>query len=75
VPTFSFTHQHRKSSAIAEALSREGIFCQWGHNYAFEPAKALGLDLNDGVVRVGFAHYNTENEVQDLLACLRKVLA
>ncbi len=26
-------------------------------------------------VRVGFAHYNTENEVQDLLACLRKVLA
>ena len=75
VPTFSFTHKTQKPSAIAETLSREGIFCHWGHNYAFEPARVLGLDLTEGVVRVGFAHYNTQSEVQHMLACLRRVLA
>ena len=75
VPTFSFTHKTQKPSAIAEALSREGIFCHWGHNYAFELAKVLGLDLTEGVVRVGLAHYNTESEVQHMLAFLRRVLA
>lgn len=75
VPTFSFTHKTKKPSVIAKALSLEGIFCQWGHNYAFEVAKFLGLDLDEGAVRLGFAHYNTEHEVQDMLKCLRTVLA
>ncbi len=75
VPTFSFTHKTRKPSVIAKTLSQEGIFCHWGHNYAFEVTKALGLDLTEGVLRVGLAHYNTECEVQDMLACLRRVLA
>ncbi len=73
VPTISFTHSRLQPAAIAEALGEQGI-CVWsGHNYAYEPVRHLGLDVHSGVVRVGFAHYNTRDEVDRTLKVLNGI--
>ncbi|HLW37305.1 MAG TPA: aminotransferase class V-fold PLP-dependent enzyme, partial [Candidatus Eremiobacteraceae bacterium] len=74
VPTVSFTHASRSSAEIARALAERGIFVWSGHNFALEVARSLGLDEEDGVVRIGLAQYNTTNEVGKTVAALREIL-
>ena len=52
--------------AAAERLGERGFAVWHGNYYAVEIMRRLGLD--DGAVRVGIVHYNTEDEVQRLLA-------
>ncbi len=74
VPTVSFTHREMAPKQIAKRLADEGI-CVWsGHNYAYEVVRQLGLDEEQGVVRIGLAHYNTEAEVDAALAALAQIL-
>jgi len=75
VATISFTHDRHPASAIAQALSASGLFCHWGDNYAFEVARALNLDPDEGVLRLGLAHYNTLGEVEQALQMIRSTLA
>ena len=42
--------------------------------YAWHLCKALGLDPEDGVVRVSFVHYNTLDEIERLIGILDDVL-
>jgi cysteine desulfurase family protein (TIGR01976 family) len=74
VPTVSFTHEVRRSSEIAQALARRGIFVWSGHNFALETARSLGLDEAEGVVRIGLAHYNTPAEVETTLAAVQEAV-
>ena len=62
-------------STIARQLSAAGVYCHWGDNYAFEVARALNLDPDEGVLRLGLAHYNTLDEVDQGLAIIRETLA
>ena len=75
VPTVSITHSHHRSEALAKALGAQGINVWSGHNDAFELARTLGLDENDGVLRIGLAHYNTVAEVDRVIASLKSLLA
>ena len=75
VPTFSFVHDRYAPSIIAKRLSEAGVFCHWGDNYAFEVGRALGLDPQEGVLRLGLAHYNTVTEVEEALAIISNVLS
>ncbi len=43
----------------------------YGNYYAVETMKQLGLD--DGAVRIGIVHYNTEDEVARLLEALSRL--
>ena len=72
VPTVSMTCANRSCDNLAAALARRGINGWSGHNYAFAGAEQLGLDLADGVLRLGLAHYNTESEVEATLEALRE---
>jgi len=73
VPTVSFTHKSVSTHKIAEILSANNI-CAWsGHNYALEPARLLELDENEGVVRLGIAHYNTGSEIDYTLTVLKQL--
>jgi cysteine desulfurase family protein (TIGR01976 family) len=74
VPTISFTVAGVAPSSIARQMAAENIFVWSGHNYAVEPVTHLGLIDKGGVVRVGFAHYNTEDEVDRFVRCLHKAL-
>ena len=67
VTTVSFRHDACAPETIATALARAGIHVWHGHNYAYEPALALDLPLDEGVVRIGMAHYNTQAEVERTL--------
>jgi cysteine desulfurase family protein (TIGR01976 family) len=74
VPTVSFRHANVPPARIASALGQAGMFVWHGHNYAYEPARALNLPIDEGVVRVGLAHYNTESEVERTLEEISKTV-
>jgi cysteine desulfurase family protein (TIGR01976 family) len=74
VPTVSFTHKSISTHSFAEALAAEEIFMWSGHNYALEPSRHLGFSDDEGVVRIGIAHYNTAAEIERTLAALENVI-
>ena len=74
VPTVSMTHERVSPARVAERLARDGV-CVWsGHNYALEVVRHLGIDETTGVVRIGLAHYNTEEEIDRTLVALERAL-
>ncbi len=70
VPTVSLRHRSIDPSTMAKALSGQGIFVWHGHNYAYEPTRFLGIPEDQGVVRIGLAHYNTESEVNRVIKAI-----
>lgn len=70
VPTVSLRVDGHKPSDLAQGFADAGIFVWHGHNYAYESALQLGLPLDEGVVRIGLAHYNTDAEVDCIAATL-----
>jgi len=75
VPTVSFVVDGDDPDRIAKGLSEDNIFVWNGHNYALEAAKLLGIIDKGSAVRVGPVHYNTTDEVDQLLVALDRVLA
>jgi len=75
VPTVSFTHNKMMPAEIAEALARQNVFVWSGHNYALELARWLGISESGSVVRVGPVHYNSAEEIDQMLAALSVLLA
>jgi len=74
VPTVSFTVDGVDPATIAESLAQKNIFVWSGHNYAVEPAIALGIYDAGGAIRVGPVHYNTKDEVDAILIALDEIL-
>jgi cysteine desulfurase family protein (TIGR01976 family) len=72
-PTVSFRLAGRTPREVAAALGERGIFVWDGNYYALSLSERLGVEPSGGMVRVGLAHYNTADEVDDLLAALRGV--
>jgi cysteine desulfurase family protein (TIGR01976 family) len=69
VPTFSFTVGDHSADAVSQHFSARNMYVASGSFYAMEPARALGV-YESGIVRVGFSHYNTRDEVDAILAVL-----
>ena len=72
VATFGLRHQQIAPLELAEHLAREGIFAWNGNFYALPLTEALGLEP-EGLVRIGFLHYNTAGEVDRCLATLHEL--
>jgi len=75
VPTVSFTHAELASATIAHALAARNIFVWSGHNYAVEAAKVLGIYDSGGAVRIGPVHYNSPDEVDQVLIALEDIVS
>jgi selenocysteine lyase/cysteine desulfurase len=74
VPTVSFTHDRVTPAEMSESLLQNRI-CAWtGHNYAYEVVRQLGIDEEQGVLRLGIAQYNTESEIDKTLSVLNDLL-
>ncbi len=69
-PTFGVTLEGWSPRQVAEQLGGEGIFVWDGHFYALSIVDRLGLADSGGLIRIGFAHYNTPEEVDRLLEAL-----
>lgn len=74
VPTIAFTVDGQPSEAVAKALIEQELALKFGNFYAKEAIRAMGLDVQDGVVRVSLVHYNHADEVQRLIAALKAFL-
>jgi selenocysteine lyase/cysteine desulfurase len=60
--------------AAAAELARHGIMAGGGDFYGSRPLKAMGVDLDKGVLRLSFVHYTSKAEVDQLLNALDAVL-
>jgi cysteine desulfurase family protein (TIGR01976 family) len=67
-PTLCFTVDGHKPRDVALHLATLGLNVSSGNFYAYELMRRLGLYDLGGAVRVGLLHYNSETEVDRLLA-------
>ncbi|MDQ3122785.1 MAG: cysteine desulfurase-like protein [Actinomycetota bacterium] len=70
-PTFCFNIPRRSPESVAIALAERDLAVWHGNYYALATMEYLGLE--DGAVRAGMVHYNTEDEVDRLLAGLAEL--
>jgi selenocysteine lyase/cysteine desulfurase len=69
-PTFAVSLKGYTPEEVAGRLGEQGIFVWHGHYYAVAVMERLRLLEKGGLVRIGFVHYNTEEEVDRVLAAL-----
>src|SRR5262249_36405328 len=69
-PTVSITIDGVRAEEAARRLGEAGL-CVWdGHFFAVRPVEVLGLIERGGLLRTGFSMYNTDQELDRLLAAL-----
>jgi len=73
VPTVSFTLKGWHPLEIAKKLAEQNIFVWDGHYYAVAIMDRLNLQHSGGMVRVGAAHYNTLEEIDQLIEAVREL--
>ena len=72
-PTFAVSLEGFSAEEVATYLGDRGFFVWHGHYYAVAVMKRLGLLESGGLVRIGFAHYNTAEEIDRLFAALHQL--
>ena len=72
-PTIAFTFVNQSSKKISDQLVKNGIATRNDNFYAWRCLKALGIDVDDGVVRTSMVHYNTREDVEKLISVLKKI--
>lgn len=70
-PTVSIRMQQHSPAELSRKLGELGIYTWDGNFYAINVTEQLGVEDRGGVLRIGLAHYATEEEVERLLAALR----
>jgi cysteine desulfurase family protein (TIGR01976 family) len=60
--------------ALATKLGEQGFFTWDGNYYALNLTEHLDVEKSGGFLRIGLVHYNTIEEVDRLLAALRKIV-
>jgi len=74
VPTISFTVGNCNSAEIVEQIDPFNIGIRYGDFYARRLINGLGLEPQNGMVRVSMAHYNTLVEIDKLIEHLDPIL-
>ncbi len=65
---------NKKAEPVAAELSKHGIMAGGGDFYAHRPLQAMGVDAEQGVLRLSFTHYTSRQEIDQLLEALDRVL-
>ena len=75
VPTIAFAPSKQSALTVASKMQDAGIGTESGHFYAHRLLSDLGIDLDDGVVRLSLVHYNLIGDVGSILKALDAALA
>jgi selenocysteine lyase/cysteine desulfurase len=75
VATFSFRLKDIPPRLLAEKLAAENIYAWDGNYYALNVSERLGVEPSGGMLRIGAAHYNTLDEIEQLRTVLLKISA
>lgn len=70
-PTFAVRIEGHTPLELATHLGEKGIFTWDGNYYAINLTERLSVEKDGGFLRIGFVHYNTEEEVERLVNELR----
>ena len=72
-PTISFISNKKTSKEISKKLLLNKIATRNDNFYAWRCLEALGIDLNDGVLRLSMVHYNNASDVSRVLSALEQI--
>lgn len=75
VPTISFVVPGRSSRELATRANRDGLAIRHGHFYSKRLIESVGLEADDGVVRVSMVHYTSPVEITRLIEWLDRALS
>jgi cysteine desulfurase family protein (TIGR01976 family) len=73
-PTIAVRVKGHTPLELATRLGERGFFTWDGNYYALNLTERLDVEKDGGFLRIGLAHYNTENEVSRLLAALKEIV-
>jgi len=73
-PTIAFKPQGQSSQALTHKLQDAGIGTENGNFYAHRLIGDLGIDTDDGVLRLSLVHYSNQQDVTRILAALDSAL-
>ncbi len=65
---------NRAAEPVAAELAKHGIMAGGGEFYAVRPLQAMGVNVDQGVLRLSFTHYTSQQEIDQLLEALDRVL-
>jgi cysteine desulfurase family protein (TIGR01976 family) len=69
-PTVSITCADKDAESLARHLAAREIYAWNGNFYALELSERLGVEAQGGFLRLGLVHYNTAEEVDQVLSAL-----
>lgn len=72
-PTVAIRLQGKSPESIARTLGDRGIFSWHGNFYALNLTEKLGVESNGGLLRLGLVHYNSVEEIIQLLQALKEI--
>ena len=72
-PTISFYSNKKTSKEISNTLLKYKIATRNDNFYAWRCLEHLGIDTDDGVVRLSMTHYNNYNDTENVLKALEKI--
>ncbi len=73
-PTIAFKPLRQSSESLAHTLQDNGIGTENGNFYAHRLVSDLGIDPDDGVVRLSLVHYSRQADVDKIVHELDKAL-
>ncbi len=72
-PTISFTFKNKTSKEVSDLLIKNKIATRNDNFYAWRCLEALGIDTEDGVIRLSMTHYNSENDTNLVIRALDNI--
>ena len=72
-PTVAVRIDGHRPRELAEKLGRQGFFTWDGNYYAIGLTERLDVERDGGFLRIGLAHYNTQEEVMRFLGALGEI--
>ena len=69
-PTISFIHKKKKSKKVSDELLNKKIATRNDNFYAWRCLRHLGIDTNDGVIRLSMTHYNNIEDTEKVIKAL-----
>lgn len=72
-PTFAVRIPGHTPLELATKLGAQGIFTWDGNYYALNLTERMGVEQDGGFLRIGFVHYNTEEEAERVLTALKDI--
>ncbi len=73
-PTIAFVPTGQSSLQVATKMQNQGIGTESGDFYALRLVTDLGINPDDGVVRISLVHYSSHQDVEKILLALDNAL-